>query len=365
MNKLLRLLAFHFPQFHPIPENDQLWGKGFTEWTNVTRGVPLFRGHYQPHLPADLGFYDLRCPETRQAQADLARQYGIYGFVYYHYWLHGTRLLERPVNEILRLGEPDFPFCFCWANEHWTRKWDGREDYILVRQDYSEEDDRNQILWLCENVFPDKRYLRINGRPLFMVYRALRLPDPRRTTEIWREEALKLGIGELYLCRAETFPEEQGDPAQIGFDAAVEFQPDWKNLGTPLRTSRLHTVLRKLHLASRVYGEHRIYDYADVLERMLREETPPYKRFPGVTPRWDNSPRRKEGGVIFKNCTPELYEKWLSEVVKRFQPFSPEENLVFINAWNEWGEGNHLEPCQKWGLSYLEATRSALSVVQK
>ncbi|MBN2319619.1 MAG: glycoside hydrolase family 99-like domain-containing protein [Acidobacteria bacterium] len=360
MNANVKILALNFPQFHPIPENDILWGKGFTEWTNVTKAKPLFRGHYQPQLPTDLGFYDLRLPEARQAQADLAREYGIHGICYYHYWLHGHRLLERPVNDIIASGKPDMPFCLCWANEHWTRKWDGLESEILVRQDYSDEDDLAHIRWLCEHPFRDPRYVRIDGKPVFLIYRAFRLPDPARTCRIWREEAYRLGIGEIYLCRMETFVDEIGDPTEIGFDAAVEFQPDWKNMGPPQRRGPFWRSLRKLGLSNRAFGNHRIYDYETVVKRMLRKEKPPYKRFPCVTPGWDNSPRKKTDGLIIRDSNPRLYEMWLTEAIRKFKPFSEDENLVFICALNEWAEGNHLEPCRRWGRAYLEATRRSL-----
>ena len=227
----VRLLAFYLPQFHPVPENDEWWGKGFTEWTNVAKGQPLFPGHYQPHLPADLGFYDLRVPEVRQAQADLAREYGIYGFCYYHYWFNGKRLLERPLDEMLATGEPAFPFCLCWANENWTKVWDGADQHILIAQEYSPEDDRRHIQWLVR-VFRHQNYIRIDGKPLFLIYRISKLPDPMQTTSIWREEARKAGIGEIYLATVESLREDRVDPTHNGCDAAVEFQPDWINLET-------------------------------------------------------------------------------------------------------------------------------------
>src|SRR5262249_26983694 len=194
----VRAIAFHLPQFHPIPENDKWWGKGFTEWTNVVKAKPLFPGHYQPHLPADLGFYDLRLPEARAAQAELAADYGIYGFCYFHYWFHGRQLLERPVNEILRTGEPDFPFCLCWANESWSRPWDGGEKEILIEQCYSEADDLAHIRALLP-FFLDERYIRVMGCPFFGVYRASKLPDPQRTTDLWRREAVRAGLKGLFL----------------------------------------------------------------------------------------------------------------------------------------------------------------------
>ena len=166
-----RLIAINLPQYHPFKENDEWWGKGFTEWTNVTKAKPRFRGHYQPHLPADMGFYDLRLPEVRQMQADLAKEYGIYGFCYYHYWFNGHRLMERPVSEILSSGEPDFPFMLCWANENWARNWDGGFKDILIEQNYSDDDDRNHMIYLCKEVFPDKRYIKVDGKPFFIIYK--------------------------------------------------------------------------------------------------------------------------------------------------------------------------------------------------
>jgi lipopolysaccharide biosynthesis protein len=359
MSELARLITFYLPQFHPTPENDRWWGRGFTEWRSVVQARPLFRGHDQPHLPADLGFYDLRLAEVMEAQAALASQYGIHGFCYYHYWFDGRRLLGRPLEDLLASGQPNFPFCLCWANEDWTRAWDGRTEERLIGHDYSPEDDRRHLRWLAR-AFSDERYIRIDGKPLFLVYRARLLPDPLQTTEIWREEAHRLGIGELFLARVESFSDEGGDPAPLGFDAAVEFQPDWKRLGSPLRRGRHWDAARALGISSKAYGKHSIYDYEAVVQRMLEKRSPPYERFPCVTPSWDNTPRRKADGVVFKDSSPGLYARWLGAAVREALSGPPEKALVFINAWNEWGEGNHLEPSQRWGRAYLDATREAL-----
>jgi lipopolysaccharide biosynthesis protein len=356
----VRALAFYLPQFHPVPENDEWWGEGFTEWRNVVGARPQFPGHDQPHIPADLGFCDLRVPETRSAQATLAREHGIHGFCYYHYWFGGRRLLDRPFREVLESGTPDFPFALCWANESWTRAWDGASGDVLVRQEYSEADDRAHIRWLL-HAFADPRYVRVAGKPLFLVYRASQLPDPRRTTDVWREEAGRAGIGDLYLCRVEN-DRDLGDPARLGFDAAVDFQPDFAHLGRARGRSLAGRAARRLHLARGVYRRHRIYDYGTVVQRMLDRPTVEYKRFPCVTPGWDNTPRRRQQGIVLHDSTPEAYERWLRATVGAFEPFGPGEDLLFLNAWNEWAEGNHLEPSQRWSRRYLEATRRALGV---
>jgi lipopolysaccharide biosynthesis protein len=354
---MVRLIAFYLPQFHPIPENDEWWGKGFTEWRNVVQAKPLFPGHYQPHLPADLGFYDLRVPETRQAQADLAREYSIHGFCYYHYWFKGRRLLERPFNEVLASGQPDFPFCLCWANESWTRAWDGHSGNILIHQEYSDEDDYDHGKWLID-VFQDPRYIRFDGKPVFLIYRATSLPNPFKTLTTWREMARRAGIGEIFFCRVESnFEGERGDPTQLGFDAAVEFQPDALCLGKPLQRGIGWEILRLLGFSSKAYRLHNIYDYATIVHNALAKNSPAYLRFPCVTPMWDSSARRKRNAHILHGSTPVLYEKWLREIIRRSN--SVENNLIFINAWNEWAEGNHLEPDLRYGKAYLEATQRA------
>ena len=354
------LIAFYLPQYHPIPENDEWWGPGFTEWRSTVTARPLFPGHYQPHIPADLGFYDLRVPETREAQADLARRYGIGGFCYFHYWFHGRRLLSRPFDEVLASGRPDLPFCLCWANEDWNRAWDGCSDSILVAQQYSDDDDLRHIRSLAP-AFADERYLRVEGKPLFLVYRASKVADPLRTTTAWREEAARLGVGELFLCRVEGHAEDRGDPVPLGFDAAVEFQPDWLNMGPAQRGPRLVSeALRRLR--RQPPGALRVHEYAELVERNLAKPAPGYRRFPCVAPGWDNTPRRGAGGLAIRGSTPELYERWLREILARAAAGSPGAP-VFVNAWNEWAEGNHLEPDLRYGHAYLEATQRAAASV--
>jgi lipopolysaccharide biosynthesis protein len=355
-------LAFYLPQYHPIPENDEWWGKGFTEWRNVAKAKPQFPGHHQPHLPADLGFYDLRVPEVREAQAALAREHGIGGFVYYHYWFNGRRILERPFNEVLSSGKPDFPFCLCWANENWSRAWDGGSRHILLEQHYSEDDDRAHIKSLIP-ALRDPRYIRIDGRPLLLVYRTELLPNPKRTAEIWRATARAAGVGDLYLARVENFVAGV-DPASIGFDAAVEFSPDNREVGEAVFSGPVTRTLSKWGILPRAFSEHTVLRYQTIAQSRVRRATPPYKQFRCVTPMWDNTARRKTGGRILVGSTPDRYRKWLEFAVRQTRAsFDGDERIVFINAWNEWAEGCHLEPDLKYGHAYLEATRVALSVV--
>jgi lipopolysaccharide biosynthesis protein len=365
-NNNIRALAFYLPQFHPIPENDQWWGKGFTEWRNVVKAKSLFEGHYQPHLPADLGFYDLRVPETREAQAELAQAYGITGFCYYHYWFNGRRILNRPFDEVLSTGRPQLPFCLCWANENWTRRWDGLENEVLLKQEYSPEDDQAHIEHLIE-AFSDDRYIKIDGRPLYMVYQTAKLPNPARTAEIWRKACRAAGFPDLFLARVESHVRGV-DPATIGFDAAVEFAPD-PDCAPPRRfqrddwdaTQRVYNALQKAGLMSRAYRTEKVYSYAGLCERMQSKPAVSYSRFRCATPGWDNSARRQRDAVIYYGSTPKLYEQWLQALVaETLAQRRGDERIVFVNAWNEWAEGNHLEPDQQWGHAYLEATARAL-----
>jgi 2-polyprenyl-3-methyl-5-hydroxy-6-metoxy-1,4-benzoquinol methylase len=340
-----KALAFYLPQFHPIPENDEWWGKGFTEWTNVARAKPLFPGHYQPHVPGELGYYDLRLPEVREAQAALAREHGISGFVYYHYWFNGKRLLERPFEEVLASGSPDFPFALCWANEEWTRNWDAQTGTVLMPQEFSEEDDLAHIRYLVE-AFKDDRYIRVDGRPMMLVYRPQQLPDPKRTFQLWRDEAKKLGIPDLYLCYVESWGPPPGGPQAFGMDASVGFKPiTGDQVFTPVDGTR----------------GHRMIDYQSSVEKQMSRPVPTdYKRFPSVMVGWDNTARRPFGATIFKGAKPDSYGSWLNRTIKTVAEVPEEENYVFIVAWNEWAEGNHLEPDLRFGRAWLEATRAVL-----
>lgn len=374
----IRPIAFYLPQYHPTPENDTFWGKGFTEWRNVVQARPRYRGHHQPHLPADLGFYDLRLPEIRAAQAEMARANGIHGFCYYHYWFNGRRLLDLPLREILRTSEPDFPFMLCWANENWTRAWDGGEREVLIAQTYSDDDARAHIDHLLP-ILADPRYIRIDGRPVFAVYNADELPDPRRLTDIFRQRAEAVGIG-LYLTRVERYLDrDTRPPADLGFDAAIEFQPfsrsfrRFLNTRPDVKTSLGRRVGHRLGREVRDRPGLRavaepwtaldtFYDYPAFARFDAAQPAPDYTCFPGVCPGWDNSARRPPGkAIIFRDSSPAAFGDWLAAKVDGFNPRSPEENLIFINAWNEWAEGNHLEPCLRHGSGNLdEVSRTVL-----
>ena len=343
----LRVIAFLLPQFHPIPENDVWWGRGFTEWTNVSRAKPLFPGHDQPRVPADLGFYDLRLADTREMQAELARAHGIHGFCYYHYWFGGKRLLERPFDEVLSSGQPDFPFCLCWANEPWSRRWDGQPQDVLQPQTYSLDDDRRHIEWLIP-ALRDRRAIRIEGKPVFLVYQVKELPDPRRTVDIWRTEVERAGLPGIYLIGVETGWDAAWDATAVGFDAKVLFQPQF---------SMLRTVPRSMVSAP---GSLEVYDYDAAWPILANPEPVPYRRYSSVFPSWDNSPRRGMAGLAVHNSTPASYEAWLRHTIERTRRDDSEHHIVFVNAWNEWGEGCYLEPDAKHGRGFLEATRRAI-----
>jgi len=351
----VRLIAFYLPQFHPIPENDAWWGAGFTEWTNVTRAKPLFPGHYQPHIPGHLGFYDLRLPETRTAQAELAEAHGIEGFCYWHYWFEGKRLLERPFQEVLSSGEPDFPFCLAWANESWSRRWLGEEKDILQAQRYSLGDDVTHARWLSR-AFADDRYMRVRGRPLFLIYRPADLPNPLKTTEIIREQSVKNGAGEPYLLGIDAHCPGV-DCRRLGFDGTLVFAPQLGFLPEFMEDGRtLAKWRRNLKLGVRS-SKLKLYD-SITARRLMGGPRRDFPVYPCVFVGWDNTPRRSEHAIIIESDVG-AFENDLREKIVAVSQRDPEERIVFVNAWNEWAEGNHLEPDLKHGLAYLDACRRA------
>ena len=343
------LVAFYLPQFHPVPENDDWWGPGFTEWTNVTRAKPLFKGHYQPRLPADLGFYDLRLSESREAQADLARHFGIHGFCYYHYWFGGRRLLNRPFDEVRACGRPDFPFCLCWANETWSRRWLGEETAVLMRQTYSAEDDRAHAAWLA-NAFADSRYIRIENRPLFLIYRPHDLPEAGRTLDILKTTAVRAGSGEPYVVGVDAHRPGM-DFREAGFDATLAFEPQLGALPGAFGDGFKLTRLKRNVGSGIVNGTTKVYRDADARALMKRRRSFPFIRTVYVG--WDNSPRRGKDAIVLVDSTPDSFEKDLVESIASHHETSLPEHPIFINAWNEWAEGNYLEPDQRNGLEYL------------
>ena len=350
-----RTIAFYLPQYHPIPENDEWWGKGFTEWTNTAKARSLFKGHYQPHVPADLGFYDLRLPESRAAQAELALKYGIEGFCYYHYWFAGKRLLERPFDEVLRSGEPDFPFCLCWANQTWTGIWHGAPNRVLIEQTYPGQDDHARHF---ENVLPaflDRRYLKVDGKPLFLIYNPGDLPDSSRVMELWRSMAVKAGLPGLFLVAEHPLPE--WDPKPHGYDAAVTITlPERRRAWVPWS----HPVRKVRGKLEQWRGIPRVHPYERVIDGMVADAVPGIENFPCVIPNWDNTPRSGKDGVILHGSTPELFRRHMRKALDRMGGVRREHRIVFVKSWNEWAEGNHLEPDLRFGVKYLEVLRDVL-----
>ncbi|MDR2212292.1 MAG: glycoside hydrolase family 99-like domain-containing protein [Pseudomonadales bacterium] len=340
-----RLIAFYLPQFHPIPENDLWWGKGFTEWTNVTKAQPLFEDHYQPHLPTDFGFYDLRLRETRREQIRVAKEYGIDGFCYHFYWFSGRRILEKPLEDMLSDPASDMPFCLCWANENWTRRWDAADHEILLEQRYLPNDD-HEFIQSVEPYLRDPRYIKIDGKPLLIVYRAQELPDARRSAARWREYCRAAGLGDIHLCAALTHGNE--DYGQFGFDSGVEFPP---------HNIRQKNINEELSFFEAFKGN--VLQFATVARAFLERGYAGARVFKTVFPSWDNTARTSGRATLMLNGTPENYEYWLSETISLTRKAGQGETLVFINAWNEWAEGCHLEPDRRYGRAFLEATRNA------
>jgi len=357
---MIRTIAFYLPQFHQIPENDEWWGKGFTEWTNVTKAKPIFKGHYQPHLPSDLGFYDLRVPEVREEQARLAKEAGISAFCYWHYWFgNGKRLLERPFNEVLASGKPDFPFCLAWANESWTGKWHGLDNRILIQQSYFGVEDYEKHFYSLAPAFADKRYFKYQGRNIFVIYTPTDIPDLNTFLETWRSLALKNGMPDFYFIGFQR-SEIKVSPA---FDAFIKNGPTIR--GTVSHPNILEKAIYKLtnidlqkFFRFRILRGPQIYHYKDFVKTSFNEPLEE-KEYPTVVPNWDNTPRSGRTGLVLHTSTPELYGELLEKAIKLVTASNKE--LVFIKAWNEWAEGNTLEPSLIYRDRYLKVTRTILN----
>ncbi|CAN5333260.1 hypothetical protein BH10PSE2_BH10PSE2_07720 [soil metagenome] len=342
------LIAFYLPQFHSIPENDRWWGQGFTEWTNVARGRAMFAGHDQPRRPADLGYYDLRLPEVMSEQARLARAHGVSGFCFYYYWFDGKRLLETPLDNWMR-GGPDFPFTICWANEPWSRRWDGSNAEVLMDQPYTPG---FAEAFICDilPILKDPRYIRVDGAPLLMIYKASDLPNPLETVEIWRRIARENGVPRLHIVATQSFG--ISDPRPFGFDAAVEFSPPHVD-----RMLLDPTQARDTDNSFNGYLE----DYISVAMRSINAEPTDYVRYRGLFPRWDNTARRQSAGHIFINDTAKAYGTWLRHLTwDALVNRNRKAPLIFVNAWNEWAEGTYLEPDETYGYGLLQVTKAAL-----
>jgi len=353
-----RVIAFYLPQYHPIVENDAWWGKGFTEWTNVAKAKSLYKGHYQPHVPADLGFYDLRLSETRKAQAEMAKKYGIEGFCYWHYWFgNGKRLLERPFNEVLSSGEPDFPFCLAWANHSWKLKtWtSGGKDKMLMEQLYPGKDDYVAHFYAVLPAFKDKRYITVDGKPLFVIFSPLEFSEVQLFIQIWRELAILNKLDGIYFVAKQEYPyEKKNEIIESGFDAIYN--------DSVLAIHSRQSKLKRIFLISkmRLFKTPRTYKYADAIKTFSNFTDSELNTIPAIIPNWDHTPRSGRLGMVLTGSTPELFKKHVKQVFASIEKKPTENKIVFLKSWNEWGEGNYMEPDLKFGLKYLESLKDAI-----
>ena len=355
-----RILALYLPQYHPFPENDEWWGKGFTEWTNVARARRLFPGHDQPHIPADLGFYDLRIPEVREEQAKLAREAGIEGFCYYDYWFgDGKRLMERPFNEVVSSGKPDFPFCLAWANHSWYKKlWDPKQpgkDKLLIEQQYLGEKDYEAHFNALLPAFRDKRYVRVNGKLFYIIYDALGFKDIRTFMKVWRVLAKENGLGDFYFVASDFNCEHRQQLIDMGFDATHNV--DHLNIyhKAPVWKKALLTIRRKyLHIPM-------IYKYRDAIKYMLHPDCRESNVIPVIVPNWDHTPRSGARGLVMTDAKPKYFKKLAKKAIDMVKDKPDEEQLIILKSWNEWGEGNYMEPDLEFGHGYINALAEAIN----
>lgn len=346
-----RVIAYYLPQFHPIPENDKWWGKGFTEWTNVKKAKPLFKGHEQPRIPGELGYYDLRDPKIRSAQAEMAMNAGVEGFCYWHYWFgNGKRLLEQPFNEVLKSGEPKLPFCLAWANESWSGIWHGSPDQILMEQTYPGDEDYIRHFHVVLEAFKDPRYITLEGKPVFVIYRPVNSEKIKNILKIWRQLALENNLpGIHFVGHTHKFDEEKNKILEYGFDSVAPFRlPKASKQGTPIIYRWLHKLGLRLMRAQ----------YKNTIKYLVNPEDSNENIIPAIVPNWDNSPRSGERARIIEGSTPELFERHVKETLELVK--TKKNKIVFLKSWNEWAEGNYVEPDTVFGDQYLKVLRRNL-----
>lgn len=358
----MKIIAFFLPQFHQIPENDKWWGEGFTEWTNVRKAKPLFKGHYQPREPFNDNYYNILNLEVQKWQAEIAKEYGVYGFCYYHYWFNGKMLLEKPLEQMLISGEPDFPFCLSWANEPWTRRWDGQDDEVLIPQNYGDKEDwENHFKYLLK-YFLDKRYIAIDGKPIFIIYRTSDIKNCEQIMEYWERRAKEHGLKGIYFI--ETLNSFQIAPCCNISKGILEFEPMYTISFDRHFSFRVKRKLKRIlnKLSGNNYFYLNILDYDYIWNRILKRENNCFngkRLFLSAFTDWDNSPRRGSNAILFEGACPEKFERYLKMQIKRAREIYNSE-FIFINAWNEWAEGAYLEPDKKYGYGYLKAVKNAL-----
>lgn len=349
MNNKIRLIASYLPQYHPTKENDEWWGKGFTEWTNVGKAIPLFKGHYQPRVPADLGYYDLRLPSVREEQAKMASEYGIEGFCYWHYWFgNGKRILETVFNEVLETGKPDFPFCLGWANETWSGIWHGAKNRILLEQKYPGIADYEAHFFEVLKAFKDSRYIRVDNKPLFMIYKPELVPDIEAFISCWRKLALENGLDGIYFVGQTVEILKKEKILNMGFDSINIIRL------YECRTRKFSLVQRAIR---RVFGGLSVFEYGDAQKFFTGKEDSEINCIPTIIPNWDHSPRSGRRAYILNNSKPEYFREHVKTVVNSIKHKDYQHRISFVKSWNEWGEGNYLEPDIKFGKEYLEVLK--------
>jgi hypothetical protein len=354
----VRIIATYLPQFHPIPENDLWWGKGFTEWTNVGNAKPLFRGHYQPRVPADLGYYDLRLPEVREEQAEMAREYGIEAFCYWHYWFgNGKRLLERPFSEVLASGKPDFPFCLGWANHSWEDKQFNKDgtSKLLIRQEYPGKEDHILHFKTVLPAFIDKRYVRVDDKPLFLIHDPQGMPDLNDFIRNWRQLARENGLKDIHFIANTHSIEEIDELMSKGFDAV-----NVNRLFHPIRQEFSVSVRIYSKIMRIVFKRGRLLDYKILSKYFHGKEDSFNHVYPSIYPNWDHSPRSGRKGHIYINSTPRAFKNHVKNALQTVNHKPEQHQIVFLKSWNEWAEGNYIEPDLKFGRGYLEALKEAI-----